>query len=427
MMKGLHNSSNPISRWNSRGANFGEKTRSKPIELKERPANQHKKKHTPNFTSKPPSRHRDITCFKCRGLGHYASECPNKRTMVIKANDVFSESDADDTTDDDDIVEYAVSGEAFVTRRILNVQAKDDRLEQHENIFHTKVLLGGKVRLMIIDAGSHTNIACSTLITKLGLKCTKLRKPYKLEWLSDVGELKVVNQACVQFSIGAFISLLQEFVDVFLEEMPPGLALLRGIDHQIDFVPGSSIPNRPAYRMNLEKTKELQWQVEDLLAKGFVRESMSPCTVPVLLVSKKDGSWGMCIDCRAVNKIMVKYHHPIPRLDDMLDELLGSVIFTKIDLRSDYYQIQMKLGNERKTAFKTKYGLYEWLVMPFGLTNAPSTFMRLMNHVLREFLGKFVVVYFDDILIYGKCLDDHVFHVHSILEELRKEKFYANL
>ncbi|XP_057760532.1 uncharacterized protein LOC130980905 [Arachis stenosperma] len=311
-MKGLRNSSNPTSRWNSRGANFREKTRSKPIELKERPTNQHRKKHMPNFTSKPPSWHRDITCFKCRGLGHYASECPNKRTMVIKANDVFSESDnsdgnedmphADDATDDDDIVEYAVSGEALVTRRILNVQAKDDRLEQHENIFHTKVLLGG---------------------------------------LSSTPRASM------------------EFVDVFLEEMPPGLASLRGIDHQIDFVPGSSIPNRPAYRTNLEKTKELQWQVEDLLAKGFVRESMSPCTVPVLLVSKKDGSWRMCIDCRAVNKITVKYHHPIPRLDDMLDELLGSVIFTKIDLRSDYYQIRMKLGNERKTAFKTKYGLYE--------------------------------------------------------------------
>ncbi|XP_027169481.1 uncharacterized protein LOC113769214 [Coffea eugenioides] len=225
----------------------------------------------------------------------------------------------------------------------------------------------------------------------------------------------------------SFAKLLQEYDDVFPDDVPSGLPPIKGIEHQIDLIPRAPLPNRTAYRSNPEETKEIQRQVVELLVKGWARESLSPYAVPVILVPKKNGSWRMCTNCRAINTITVKYRRPIPRLDDMLDELHGAVIFTKIDIKSRYHQIRIKEGDEWKTAFKTKYGLYEWLVMLLGLTNAPNTFMRLMNHVLREYLGKFVIVYFDDILIYSKSLDEQLQHVKLVLEVLQKERLYANL
>ncbi|KAA0059666.1 Transposon Ty3-I Gag-Pol polyprotein [Cucumis melo var. makuwa] len=327
-----------------------------------------------------------IQCWKCKGFGHMSKDCINKRVMVVRNGMIDSEDECEEndaqleeeyeTLVDDEYIEEG-SSISLITRRVLNVKIKEEKIEdQRENLFHTRCLIKGSPCSLVIDNGSCTNV---------------------------------------------------EFNDMFPhEDAPTGLPPLRGIEHQIDFIPSATLPNMAAYRTNPTETKEIQRQVEELMDKGYIRESMSPCSVSVILVPKKDGTWRMCVDCRAINKITVKYRHPIPRLDDMLDELHGANLFSKIDLKSDYHQIRMHVGDEWKTAFKTKFGLYEWLVMSFGLTNAPSTFTRLMNHVLKEYVGKFVVVYFDDILVYSKGLNDHILHVKTILLKLREEKLYAN-
>ncbi|KAL0553796.1 hypothetical protein IC582_007700 [Cucumis melo] len=218
--------------------------------------------------------------------------------------------------------------------------------------------------------------------------------------------------------------VVRDYPDVFPEELP-GLPPHREVEFAIELEPGTVPISRAPYRMAPAELKELKVQLQELLDKGFIRPSVSPWGAPVLFVKKKDGSMRLCIDYRELNKVTVKNRYPLPRIDDLFDQLQGATVFSKIDLRSGYHQLRIKDEDVPKTAFRSKYGHYEFVVMSFGLTNAPAVFMDLMNRVFREFLDTFVIVFIDDILIYSKTEAEQEKHLRMVLQTLRDNKLYA--
>ncbi|KAH0781716.1 hypothetical protein KY290_001314 [Solanum tuberosum] len=227
---------------------------------------------------------------------------------------------------------------------------------------------------------------------------------------------------------GRFISYLKEmklksFQKSSLMNFPE--SFLREIDFGIDILPDTRPISIPPYRMAPSELKELKEQLNDLLDKGFIRPNVSPWGAPVLFVRKKDGSLRMCIDYRQLNKVTIKNKHPLPRIDDLFDQLQGASCFSKIDLRFGYHQLKVRECDIPKITFKTRYGHYEFLVMSFGLTNAPAAFMNLMNRVYKPYLDMFVIVFIDDVLIYSRNEEDHASHLRIVLQTLKDRELYA--
>ncbi|XP_059441888.1 uncharacterized protein LOC132174213 [Corylus avellana] len=325
-------------------------------------------------------------CFKCHVFGHIAYDCPNRKIISLVEEDLEDDvkNEPVDEEFEEDLI-YADQGESLIIRRILkSTYAEEDWLR---NIFHTKCTSSGKVCNVIIDGGSCENVVSTTMVEKLNLKTEPHSYPYKLQWIKKGNDIQFdrrtfhdgfrntysfekdgtkitlaplrmltepkpskregsnllsiceVERALTKCGKGYALvvvekkdsieiplilqPLLEKFPVVIPKELPSGLLPMKDIHYHIDLVPGYVLPNKAAYRMNPREHEKLQRQVDELITKGLVRESMNPCAVPTLLVLKKDGSWRMCIDSMAVNNITIRYRFPIPRLDDLLDQLHG--------------------------------------------------------------------------------------------------------
>jgi hypothetical protein len=220
------------------------------------------------------------------------------------------------------------------------------------------------------------------------------------------------------------ILVVQEYLDVFPEELP-GMPPDRDIEFLIELLPGTPPISKRPYRMPVNELVDLKKQLAELHAKEFIHPSSSPWGAPVLFVEKKDRTQWMCVDYRSLNEVTIKKKYPLPRIEDLFNQMKGASVFSKIDLRSGYHQLKIRESDILKMTFRTRYALYEYTVMSFGLTNMPAYFMYLINKVFMEYLDKFVVVFIDDILVFSMLEEEHEKHLRLVLEKLRSNKLYA--
>ncbi|XP_073033805.1 uncharacterized protein [Primulina eburnea] len=361
-------------------------------------------------------------CFKCGKVGHRIKDCPDnkdKGSGPNKQNEnktnarvyAITQEEADNSNEvvaeliQLNMVEFdIILGMDWLAKNhaIVDCQKKEIRLQTPAK---REVVYQGK-----------SKERKSLLFASQAWKAMKGGEEIYLAVINEVKEEEVPRLED--------IPIVQEFPDVFPEELP-GEIPDREVEFEINLVPGAAPISKAPYRMAPAELKELKEQLQELLEKKQVRPSASPWGAPVLFIKKKDGSMRLCIDYRELNKITIKNKYPLPRIDDLFDQLKGAKVFSKLDLRSGYHQLKVKAEDIPKTAFRTRYGHYKFTVMPFGLTNAPAAFMDLMNRIFKPYLDKFVVVFIDDILVYSPSEEEHGEHLRLTLQTLREKELYA--
>ncbi|GJY44066.1 putative reverse transcriptase domain-containing protein, partial [Tanacetum coccineum] len=301
----------------------------------------------------------------------------------------------------------------------------------NENLLGTNTVIQGctlillnqrfEIDLMPIKLGSFDVVIGMDWLSKYHTRIICDEKVVHIPINSETLSIRVMEKKSDEKRIEDIL-VVRELLEVFPEDLP-GLPPIRQVEFQIDLIPGAVPVAQAPYRLAPSEMQELSNQLQELADRGFIRPSTSPWVAHVLFVKKKDGSFRMCIDYRELNKLTVKNRYLLPKINDLFDQLQGLSVYSKINLRSGYHQLRVRDKDIPKTAFRTRYGHYEFQVMPFGLTNALVVFMDLMNHVCKPYLDKFVIVFIDDILIYSRNKEEHANHLRIILELLKKEKF----
>ncbi|GJS11473.1 putative reverse transcriptase domain-containing protein [Tanacetum coccineum] len=318
---------------------------------------------------------RGVTCYECGVQGHYKKDCLKLRNKN-QGN-------------------QAGNGNTVARAYVVGMAGTNP----NSNVVTSTFFLNNRYALILFDIGADMSFMSTAFSSLIDIVPTTLDHGYDVELADGLFGTYYHKKAEDKSEEKRLedVPIVREFLDVFPEDLP-GIPPARKVEFQIDLVPGAAPVARAPYRLAPSEMKELTEQLQELFDKGFIRPSSSPWGAPVLFFEKKDGSFRMCI---------------------------GSSVYSKIDLRSGYHQLRVREEDIPKTAFRTRYGHYEFQVMPFGLTNAPVIFMDLKNHVCKPYLDKFMIVFIDDILIYSKNKEEHEEHLKLILELLKKEELYA--